>query len=115
MGLRTYTRAGAAIYRSPRWKAVRLQAKRRDGWKCVKCSAAGKLEVDHIQPIRTRPDLAYELDTLQSLCPSCHTKKTRIEVGLDPLDPERQRWRDLVRNTHRNPQAKIGDIPCLNL
>lgn len=97
MGLRKYTRAGAAIYRSPRWKAARLLAKRRDGFKCVSCRAVGDLEVDHIQPIRSHPDLAYELTNLQTLCVPCHSRKTRIEVGLDVIDPKRQAWRDLVR------------------
>jgi len=96
MGLNTYHRHSAAIIRSPRWKSLRYLAKRRDGWKCVSCGASGRLEVDHIKPVRTHPDLAFDLENLQSLCTSCHTRKTRIEIGCDPLNPKRQAWRDLV-------------------
>ena len=97
MGVTRYDRTGSAIYRSPRWAAVRLAAKRRDGWKCVSCGARGRLECDHILPVRTHPQLAFDLANLQSLCPTCHSRKTRIEVGLAPLEPERRAWRELVR------------------
>ena len=104
MGVR-YDRAGAAIYRTPQWKSVRFLAKRRDGFKCVECGARGRIEVDHIKPIRTHPELAFDLGNLQCLCPSCHTRKTRIEVGHPPLTPERQQWRDLVQNA---PQTQAS-------
>lgn len=89
-------RHGSAIYRSPRWAGLRLEAKRRDGWKCVQCNARGRLEVDHIKPLRTHPELAFDLTNLQSLCGRCHARKTRIEIGLDPLNPARVAWRNLV-------------------
>lgn len=97
----TYFRHSAHVIASKRWPALRLNAKRRDGFKCVQCGAVGRLEVDHIKPVRTHPELAFDLANLQSLCPSCHTRKTRIECGHDPLSPERQAWRDLVRATPR--------------
>jgi len=96
LGLKHYDRYSAAVIRSARWKVVRLDAKRRDDWKCVQCGARGRLEVDHIQPVRTHPELAFDLSNLQSLCPSCHSKKTIQEIGLRPADPKRQAWRDLV-------------------
>lgn len=89
-------RYGHAVYRSPRWQALRLQAKRRDGWKCLKCGARSRLEVDHIVPIREAPERAFDLDNLQTLCPVHHGRKTRIEVGIAPLDPKRQQWRDFL-------------------
>lgn len=94
MGVRKH---GAAVYGTPRWAAVRLQAKRRDGFRCVKCGARGRLEVDHVKAIRSHPELSFELSNLQTLCPGCHARKTAIEVGFAPLDPERQRWRDLLK------------------
>lgn len=94
MGIRKH---GAAVYRSPQWAAVRLQAKRRDGFRCVKCGARGRLEVDHIKPIRSHPELSFTLENLQTFCPQHHAAKTAIEVGFAPLDPERQRWRDLLK------------------
>lgn len=90
-------RYSAAVIRSPRWKVVRLQAKRRDGWKCVTCGASGRLEVDHIKPVRTHPELSFDLVNLQTLCVSCHSRKTRIEVGLEPENKDRAAWRELIR------------------
>jgi 5-methylcytosine-specific restriction protein A len=97
----TYHRHSARIINSRRWLSFRLDAKRRDGFRCVQCGAVGRLEVDHILPVRTHPELAFDLSNLQTLCPACHTRKTRIECGHDPLSPERQAWRDLVRDTSR--------------
>lgn len=105
MGLR-YDRAGAAVYRSKRWKSVRFLTKRRDGWKCVKCGASGvRLEVDHIKAIRDAPDLAYDMDNLQTLCVPCHSRKTREEVGLhfEGSDPKRLEWRRFTRELTRKP------------
>lgn len=87
----------AAIYRSSRWKAVRLQVKRRDGWKCVECGERSRIEVDHIKPIRDAPELAFEITNLQCLCIRCHARKTRLEIGLGRVDPERDKWKSLVR------------------
>lgn len=95
MGVR-FPRFGTAIYRTPQWKSVRYLAKRRDGWKCVQCSAKGRLEVDHITPIRDG-GAPYDLANLQSLCPKCHSRKTRVEVGLAELSPARAAWKSLLK------------------
>jgi len=92
-----------------RWQGLRLEALRRDGWKCVQCGKAGRLEVDHIKPVRTHPHLAFELANLQCLCPTHHTDKTRIEMGYSPISPERHAWRKLLRDMQRTNQAK-GEI-----
>lgn len=97
MRRRQYHRHSAQVIRSPRWRVLRLAAKRRDGWKCVECGCRGRLEVDHKKPVRSHPDLAYELSNLQTLCASCHSKKTRIEIGLDPMNEDRAAWRVLIR------------------
>jgi len=102
MGLR-FPRHGAWVYRDRRWPALRLAAKRRDGWRCVECGSRGRLEVDHREPVRSAPERAFDLSNLQCLCPRCHTRKTRREVGTPELSPERQKWRDLIapgRNCH---------------
>lgn len=44
-----------------------------------KCRSKGT-ECDHIQPIELRPDLALNQGNLQSLCKSCHSRKTAGEV-----------------------------------
>lgn len=112
MELKTYKRHSAKIIKSKRWPALRLAAKRRDGWKCVQCGAHGRLEVDHIKPVRTHPDLAFELSNLQSLCRSCHSKKTRLEVGWVELSPARREWRDFVtrRETPKPEKGKNGNV-----
>jgi len=104
MGL-TYQRHGASIYRTPQWKALRFMARRRDGFACVQCGKKGRLEVDHVKPIRTHPELALELTNLQCLCIGCHSRKTRLETGMGDLPPERQKWRDLLRDMQRNPSS----------
>lgn len=101
----SYQRHGASIYRTPQWKALRFMARRRDGFACVQCGAKGRLEVDHIKPIRTHPELALDLGNLQCLCIACHARKTRLEIGLGELPPERQAWRDLLRNMQRKPSS----------
>ncbi|WP_417709774.1 HNH endonuclease [Roseibium aggregatum] len=98
-----FVRHGSWVYRDPRWSVLRLQAKRRDGWKCVQCGARGRLEVDHIKPVRSHPELAFDLTNLQSLCGRCHGSKTRLECGHVPLSPERQAWRDLMDQPMRQP------------
>ncbi len=99
---REYARHSRHVTRGPRWKALRRQALDRDGWQCVVCGARHRLEIDHIEPVRTRPDLAWTLSNLQVLCARHHTQKTRIEVGHAPPDPAREAWKSLVRSTGRN-------------
>src|SRR3546814_7717017 len=89
-------RQGYSVYREARWPPLRLKAKRRDGLKCTNCGARGRLEVHHEIPVRQAPELAFELGNVTCLCPTCHTKETRRELGLEP-NPERQAWRDLLR------------------
>jgi 5-methylcytosine-specific restriction endonuclease McrA len=101
MGM-TFHRHSKKIRKTKRWEALRLLALRRDHYKCLQCSARGRLEVDHIQPVRTHPHLAFVLDNLQSLCPTCHTYKTRVECGFPEVSNQRRQWRLLVSN-HTTP------------
>jgi len=95
MGLRR-TPGAAAVYRDPRWAVARLAAKRRDGWKCVQCGARGRLEVDHVRGLRDGGE-PFDLANLQTLCPACHSRKTRVEIGLGRADPERDNWAKLLK------------------
>ncbi|MEM6550407.1 MAG: HNH endonuclease signature motif containing protein [Pseudomonadota bacterium] len=92
------------VTRGPRWTALRLVALRRDGWRCVQCSARGRLEVDHIKPVRSHPELSFDLDNLQCLCPSCHAKKTRVECGHPEKKKERKEWDIAVKKLEKTPQ-----------
>lgn len=105
MGMK-YLRHGTWVYRDRRWPALRLMAKRRDNFMCVKCGSRGRLEVDHVLPVRDAPDRAFDLTNLQCLCPKCHGAKTRAEVGLPELSPERRAWRDLITEMTNGRKAK---------
>ena len=89
-------RHSAKVTRTARWKVLRMAVLERDGFRCKGCGCGGRLEVDHVLPVRTHPDLSYSPANLQALCPPCHTKKTRIECGHPPLPKERREWRDFV-------------------
>ncbi len=84
------------ILRNRRWPALRVATLRRDGFRCVSCGARGRLEVDHIKPVRMHPELAFELTNLQALCSACHSRKTRLECGFDPPSKDRIDWRNAV-------------------
>jgi len=45
---------------------------------CVACSSPAN-EVDHIKPRSSAPELSYSLQNLQSMCKSCHSRKTNKE------------------------------------
>jgi len=95
-------RHSKAVTRTARWKVLRMAILERDGFACKACGCAGRLEVDHIKPVRTAPELAYAPANLQALCPSCHTKKTRTECGHPPPPEDRQQWRGFVAALERS-------------
>jgi 5-methylcytosine-specific restriction protein A len=107
MGMMVWHRHSRAVTRGARWRALRLQALRRDGFRCRSCGERGELEVDHIEPVRARPDLAWSLDNLQALCVSCHTRKTRSELGLAPSNPDRVKWNKAVRQLERDGHPQL--------
>lgn len=73
------------FYKSREWQKVRVNALRRDGFRCTICGAdvraKGSNRVDHIEPVKARPDLALRLDNVRTLCASCdnmrHSEKGR--------------------------------------
>ena len=85
----------------PRWPALRLQALRRDDWKCRVCGSRHRLEVDHVEPVFKRPDLAFDLDNCQTLCARHHSQKTAREYGREPT-PEQKRWRTVVEHLRKH-------------
>lgn len=46
------------------------------GHKCNNCGATGALDIDHIKPRGSNPQLKMQLNNIQYLCRSCHIKKT---------------------------------------
>ena len=71
------------FYMRAKWRKTREQVLRRDHYECLQCKAEGKLtinqqqslEVDHILELYTYPELAYDMDNLQTLCKYHHNKK----------------------------------------
>lgn len=91
-----HIRHSRKVTRGERWRTLRTAILERDGYRCRSCGTGGRLEVDHVKPVRTHPELSYEPTNLQALCPSCHTRKTRIECGHPPPSPGRQEWQTAV-------------------
>ena len=76
------------VYRAPvsddflqsyAWRALRMKAIIRDGRRCACCGRTPDdgitINVDHILPRRTHPELALSLDNLQVLCNECNHGK----------------------------------------
>lgn len=87
--------SGRGIYSSKRWERARFLAKRRDGFRCASCGSRERLEVHHLQRVRDRPDLAFELANLRTLCRDCHEVETNRELGRAP-DAAQTAWRHAV-------------------
>ena len=83
-----------------RWRAIRLRVLRRDGYRCVKCHKAGRLEVDHIvTPIQFGGSW-WDTEGLQCLM-SCILSLPGINQKIDVSgpDPERDEWRRWMKRT----------------
>ena len=69
----------AKFYSSARWQKLRDRKLKHDPL-CKYCEAKGIVtpasEVDHIVPIEVDWSKRFDWDNLQSLCHSCHMKKT---------------------------------------
>lgn len=60
------------IRRSKEGKAFKLAVKLRDSYKCVLCGSNERLQVDHIKPFSTNPELRFAIDNGRTLCEPCH-------------------------------------------
>lgn len=107
MGMkREYRKYSRRVTSTKRWAVLRHQILERDGWKCRACGTRrGRLEIDHIRPVKSRPEQSFDPDNLQTLCSRCHAKKTRIEVGWSPVfdTPEKRAWGKAVADLAAKP------------
>jgi 5-methylcytosine-specific restriction enzyme A len=80
------------FYDSRDWKQLREEVKKRDNYECQECKRQGlvflntdelnksgkrkkiKLVVHHIKELEDHPDLALEIDNLETVCVNCHNK-----------------------------------------
>ena len=75
------------MYGSARWIALRTIVKREEpycqsGVLCDPHGTGRRAEtevIDHIVPVRQRPDLMWERTNLQGLCKADHDRKTAME------------------------------------
>lgn len=50
--------------------------------KCAECQSTESLELDHIKPVYSHPELGFNEDNVQILCKSCHKLKSAEENSL---------------------------------
>lgn len=79
--LRTTKRGFASRIRSY-WEADFRRAKVLEAYKhkCNVCDSTESLELDHIRPVCTHPELGFDFDNVQILCSKCHMSKTTQEI-----------------------------------
>lgn len=105
-----FRRYSRPVLKSRRWQVLRQIVLERDGWTCTcGCGSRRRLEIDHIKPVRTHPELAFDPANLQTLAASCHTKKTRIECGhaAPIITPEREAWGQAVADLAAKPNPAM--------
>ena len=73
-----------------KWERFRKEIFERDGWRCVKCGGAGRLECHHRVRLEHGGD-PYDPANCEALCRDCHIREHH------PPDPEREAWRELVQ------------------
>lgn len=80
------------------WARTRRTVFQRDGWRCIKCGLAGRLECDHIVALEDDPEQDwYAVEGCQTLCRSCHVTKTRRERrARHPLPADAAAWAAFV-------------------
>lgn len=68
-----------AFLKSYEWRKLRMEALIKYGRKCVCCGATPEtgavMNVDHIKPRKTHPELALNINNLQILCDECNHGK----------------------------------------
>ncbi len=88
-------RPGRWALKRREWQSVRHAVLERDGWACRTCGDRRRLEVHHVKRVAHHPEHAFNPDACLTLCTSCHTIQTNLELGNKP-DPNRQAWRKAV-------------------
>jgi thymidylate synthase (FAD) len=59
-------------------KYNREEVLRLKGQKCSECGSTEKLHCHHIETVKDRPDLAFDMENLQVLCSKCHNRHHKL-------------------------------------
>lgn len=95
------------------WEALAAKHRRAHP-RCVECGAPAQA-VDHVLPVRERPDLRLDPSNLQSLCRSHHQVKTAAETkaraggGSRHDQGGRDRWGTTKRNSPDEMSVRSDD------
>ena len=72
------TVAQKAFYHTKRWKKLREDCLRRDGYKCQECRKYFRTRpatiVHHKLPLEQFPEYQWELWNLEAVCAKCHNR-----------------------------------------
>ena len=85
------------MYRSRRWRRLRLMVLDRAGRRCQRCGGAGRLEVHHRRPVRRGGD-PWDAGNLEALCRKCHFAAEPCRQQREALDVGRA-WREAIDAT----------------
>ncbi|MBC1233638.1 HNH endonuclease [Listeria booriae] len=87
-----------AFYKSKEWRHTREQVLKRDNFECQECKRQGKvstdkrLDVDHILELEYYPELALDLDNLETLDFECHNRKHNRFIKKENKWKNDERW-----------------------
>ena len=80
-----------------RWETFRREIFERDGWRCVICGKAGRLEAHHIKPLEDGGE-PFAMTNTATYCRDCHIASHR-----PPPRPGVEAWRTLLRELVDTP------------
>lgn len=107
----------AAFYSSPAWLALRYQALKAQNRSCSCCGDVGNadnpLQVDHIKPRSTHPDLALSLSNLQVLCRRCNLGKGNKDTIRWNVEPSQELL--IIASAEPADRARLQQLNWLRL
>jgi thymidylate synthase (FAD) len=87
--------------------SIRAELLKKANYSCSICSSSKNLELHHIKPVYSHPELAYEKDNLQVLCKNCHDK-------IHKINGDTKVWRERNKGNSLTIQwAKVTNIEYL--
>ena len=100
------------FYTSYRWKKLRKEVSARDNYECQECKREGKvfinhggmnkrgtrkkitLIVHHIKELKDYPELAEDMDNLETVCVNCHNKMHDRYYRWVHWEPKKNKWHE---------------------